>query len=53
MVFLARESGPMRQSRVNMSCLDLYADPPGTVSPLREPYEGGREALTKAMRDLP
>jgi hypothetical protein len=37
---------------VNTSCVDLYADPPGTLSPLREPSEEGREALTKAMRDL-
>ena len=35
-----------------MSRLDLYADPLGTLSPLRDPSEEGREALTKAMRDL-
>jgi hypothetical protein len=32
--------------------VELYADPPGAVSPLREPSEEERQALTKAMRDL-
>jgi hypothetical protein len=39
-------------NRVNMSRVELYADPPDTLSPLRDPSEEGREALTKAMRDL-
>jgi len=39
-------------NRVNAFRVELYADPPGAVSPLREPSEEERQALTKAMRDL-